>query len=122
MDISGLTSSAYSTASQTSASALEETLSTTNYSTATEEELMEACKSFESYFVKQLFEAMEKMVPKSDEDTDSSMAQTLDYFEDTLLEQYADAATERGSFGIAEKLYEQMKRNYNIQTVSEDEE
>ena len=97
---------------------LENSLNNTDYSKMNEEELLGACKEFESYLVEQMFKSMEKMVPKSDEE-DKGMSTTLDYFGDILTQQYAKNAVDQGSFGIAEALYEQMKRNYNIKDAKE---
>ena len=39
----------------------------------------------------------------------------VDMFKDTLYQEYAESATERGDgIGIAKMLYEQMKRNYDL--------
>ena len=109
--ISGLsnmyTNGAYSSATEN----LKDKLGTTDYSKATDEELMEACKTFESYFIEQAIKGMEKTIP----DNDDSSASYLNMFKDTLYQEYADIASERGDgIGIAKMLYEQMKRNYNI--------
>ncbi len=85
---------------------LEETLS--NAKNATDKELMEACKSFESYLLEQAFKGMEKTVMKNeDEEQNDYLAQ----FGDKLYEEYAKDATEKGSLGIAQMLYDSMKRN-----------
>ncbi len=95
-----------------STSALKGKLNNTDFSNATDEELMEACKSFEAYFVEQAFKGMEKMIPKDDESGSTSYTEM---FKDKLYQEYADSATERGDgLGIAKMLYEQMKRNYDI--------
>ena len=94
-------------------SQLEDKLKNTDYSKASEEELMEVCKSFEAYFLEQVFKGMEKMIPKDDDD-DSGMNH-VDMFKDTLYQEYAKSATERGDgIGLAKQLFEQMKRNYGI--------
>ena len=39
-----------------------------------------------------------------------------EYYEDSLYQEYAKAITEQGDgIGLAKTLYEQMKRNYNIE-------
>ena len=43
-----------------------------DYSSATDDEMMEVCKEFEAYFTEQVFKAMEKMVPESDESSSST--------------------------------------------------
>lgn len=82
-----------------------------DFSKTSDDELMSVCKEFESYFVEQMFKAMKKMVP---EEKEKSGVSTLDYFEDTLTQQYASIATEKGELGIAQMLYDQMKINYNL--------
>lgn len=100
------------TASNTSATQLSDKLSG-DLSTASDEELMEVAKDFEAYFVEQVLKEMKKMVPESEEE-DSSMKQMKEYFEDEMIREYADKAVESSDFGIAQTLYEQMKRNYNL--------
>jgi flagellar protein FlgJ len=80
---------------------------TLNNSAATDEELMAACKNFESYLLEQVFKGMEKTVPKSEEDENPYLSQ----FGDMLYEEYAEKATENEGFGLAKMLYESMKRN-----------
>lgn len=99
---------------------LKDTLSKTDYSKSTEDELMAVCKEFESYFTEQVFKSLERMVPKSDEDSSSSMSSYMDYFGDMLTQEYAKSATESNDgkgLGIAQMLYEQMKRNYGLDSV-----
>lgn len=83
-----------------------------DYASATEEEMMSACKEFESYFTEQIFKSMKKMVPNSDEDSSSSS--TLDMFEDMLTQEHAKNSMDSGGLGIAQMLFEQMKRNYDL--------
>lgn len=108
-----------SNAAKNSASAdkLKTKLSSTNYSAGNKDELMEACKEFEAYFTEQVFKSLEKMVPESDDKGTSSMSSYMDYFGDMLTQEYAKNATESNNgkgLGIAQMLYEQMKRNYGI--------
>lgn len=107
--ISSVYSSQYLDSSD-STNKVENTLSE-DYSSASDEKLMSVCKQFESYFVEQLFKEMKKMVP---EEESTSGVSTLDYFQDTLTQEYASITTEKGELGIAQTLYEQMKRNYNL--------
>lgn len=75
---------------------------------ATDEELMEACKGFETYLLEQVFKGMEKTVMKNEDEKENDyMAQ----FGDKLHEEYAKAVTENQSIGLAQMLYESMKRN-----------
>ena len=114
MSISIGNSSAYiDTAQKTAAgSGLQKTLGK-DLSTASEDELMDVCKDFEAYFVEQVMKEMKKMIPE-DDNKDQSMGQLKDYFEDQMMQEYADKIVDQGDFGIAQTLYEQMKRNYNL--------
>ncbi|MEE0686128.1 MAG: rod-binding protein [Lachnospiraceae bacterium] len=99
---------------------LKDTLATTDYSKSTEDELMEVCKEFEAYFTEQVFKSLERMVPESDEES-SSTSSYMDYFGDMLTQEYAKSSTESNNgkgLGIAQMLYEQMKRNYGLDTAS----
>jgi flagellar protein FlgJ len=80
---------------------------------AEEEKLLDACKQFESYFVEQMFKEMMKTVPKDALDTGSN-SMLVDYYKDNLVKEYASQATEKESLGLAQMLYEQMKRNIGI--------
>lgn len=107
-----------SSSAQNSAAAdkLKDTLSKTDYSKSTDDELMEVCKEFETYFTEQVLKAMEKMIPENDDES-SSMSSYMDYFGDTLTQEYAKNITESNEgkgLGIAQMLYEQMKRNYGL--------
>lgn len=118
MDIGNLTSTyndIYASASRASASKLEGQLKS-DYSKATDDELMDACKQFEAYFLEQVFKGMEKTIPKN-EDSESSTSM-LDYFKDEMLQDVAAESTEQNSLGLAQMLYEQMKRNYGTDADS----
>lgn len=85
-----------------------------DYSKATDEELMNVCKEFEAYFVEQTFKAMEKMIPDNEDEDSGSGASTLNMFKDNLIQEYASSATDGEGLGLAQMLFEQMKRNYNL--------
>lgn len=85
-----------------------------DYSSATDDELMEACKQFEAYFVEQVFKGMEKTIPES-EYSSSSTSSLVDYFKGNMIQELAAQSTETNSIGLAQTMYEQMKRNYNIE-------
>ena len=106
--------STYNTSASTKT--LENSLSSTDLSTASDDKLLSVCKDFESYFVEQVFKGMQKMVPKNEDDKTSSSSSSLtDYYKDELTSKYATSASESNGgegLGIAKVLYEQMKRNY----------
>lgn len=93
-------------------SGLENTLQS-DLSKATDDELMDVCKEFEAYFVEQMFKAMQKMVPESDHQS-SYTKQMQSYFKDEMVQKLAKDSTETNGLGLAQTLYEQMKRNYNL--------
>lgn len=78
---------------------------------ASDQELMDVCKEFEAYFLEQVFKEMKKTVPER-EYTSTATASMMDYMEENLLQEYASEATENSNLGLAQMLYEQMKRNY----------
>ncbi|MDD4111474.1 MAG: rod-binding protein [Herbinix sp.] len=72
----------------------------------TDEELMEVCKSFETYLLEQVMKGMEKTIPSEDKKNPY-----LENFGDMLYQEYAKSATENQELGLAQMLYESMKRN-----------
>ena len=125
---------ANSTYTNQTTNSISSKLNSTDFSKATDDELMEVCKDFESYFVEQMLKSMAKMSSvdgsNSDniyaslfgvtEDSDSGMNTLSSYFGDELMSSMADKVVEnqRGKgLGIAQTLYEQMKRNYSVKEV-----
>lgn len=106
--MSDMTSTA---ASNAAASKLEGQLKN-GYKSATDEELMTACKQFEAYFLEQMFKAMQKTVPNYSTDGMTGSSSTLmDYYKEQMIQKVAEESTEQNSLGLAQMLYEQMKRN-----------
>lgn len=96
------------TAKTTSADKLSSSLSGLSATESTDEELMDACKSFEQYLVEKVIRsAKETMVPDSEDDNNIYM----NYFGDTLYQEYAKMVTEQGNLGIAKMLYESIRRD-----------
>ena len=75
--------------------------------TATDEELMQACKEFETYLVEQVIKNTRSAMLE-DED---SQGDYMKMFGDRLNQSYAEMITETADLGIAQMLYESMKRN-----------
>lgn len=114
MDISSISSlynDIYTSSAGQSASKLESQLET-DYSKATDDELMDVCKQFESYFLEQVFKQMWKTVSQSEES--GSNATMMEYYRDQMFQKLASDSTEQNSLGLAQTLYEQMKRNYDL--------
>lgn len=113
IDISGLTS-VYSEfagqkANEAQADRLKNIAKSAN-SESTDDELMDACKQFEAYFLEQVFKQMWKTVDTK-ESSDQSTSNLVDFFKDSTIQELATQSTETNSLGLAQMLYEQMKRN-----------
>ncbi len=77
-----------------------------NIEDASDEELKEACKSFEAYMLEQTFMKMKNAVSNDDDKNPY-----LEQFEGLLYKEYAQLVTEQESIGLAQMLYEAMKKN-----------
>ena len=113
---SALDSNAYTNAANQTASKLQDKLNSSDYSKATDDELMDACKQFESYFLEQVFKEMEKSVDalKDKDSTDVPTNNLVSYYKDQTIAGIASESTEKQGTGLAQMLYENMKRNYKI--------
>ena len=94
-------------ASAAKADKLSSSLGNIEKGTATDEELMEACKEFETYLVEQVIKNT-KSAMLDDED---SQGEYMKMFGDRLNQSYAEMISETANLGIAQMLYESMKRN-----------
>ena len=120
MDVSNIASmysDVYANATNQSASKLQDRLQSTAKNAATDDELMDACKQFESYFIEQMYKAMVKTIPQNEE-TSGSTSTMMDYYKDQMIQSIADQTTEQSGFGLAQMLYEQMRRNYGLDADS----
>ncbi len=124
MDISGLTSTYLNyanTLTETNgknASSIS-SLQNKDLSNATEDELMEVCQEFEAYFMEMIMKEMTKTTNLLGEDSSGSNSALVSYFKDSAISDLAKQATEQNSIGLAQTLYEQMKRNYGLDTPTE---
>lgn len=138
--ITGLSNTNYSDVYDSKASSLTNKLTGTDYSKASDDELMSVCKDFESYFLEQVLKSMEKMAKVDSDDEDSNLFTSMagiggtedtslntlgSYFGDEMVSSYAKLMTDSNQgegLGIAQKLYEQMKRNYSVSDIAKPEE
>ena len=121
MDLGGLTSTylnyADSLTGNTSQSASSiSSLKNKDLSGATEDELMEVCQEFESYFMEMIMKEMTKSTSLFGEGGSGSNSALVSYFKDSAIADLAKEATEQNSLGLAQTLYEQMKRNYGFES------
>lgn len=86
---------------------LQNKINAINGDTTTDEEMMEVCKEFEAYLVEKVFDRMKDALTDSEEEE----SDYLSYFGDMMYQEYAKAITENGELGLAQQLYESMKRN-----------
>lgn len=78
-----------------------------NLDGASDEEKLSACKEFEAYFVEKIIKMMHDSVKSEEEEDDPYIQQ----FGDMRYEAYAKEITESGQLGLAQQLFEAMKRN-----------
>ena len=78
--------------------------------TTDDEELMKACKSFESYMVEQVMAKMEEIshIDGVDSEKDNEY---ISMFKENFIKDKAELLTKNTDLGIAKMLYESMKRN-----------
>lgn len=102
----------YTYINQTKSDSLEKSLQS-NAITQDEESLLNACKEFEAYFVEQMFKEMKKTIPQA-ENISSTTSSMKDYYEEMLYQNYAKACSDNDNLGLAQSLFEQMKRSYGL--------
>ena len=125
LDISGLgaqalTEYAMEESKNASTQAIKNKIQSTS-AQSTDNELWEACKSFEAYFLEQMFKEMQKSVDamKPDTGVDKSTSTLVDYFKDQTLQDLCATSADMQSNGFAAMLYENLKRTYNIPDETE---
>ena len=91
--------------SDTTADKLTDKLSGLSVETASDAELMEACKSFEQYLTEQVLKSSKQAFAPSEEDDNNA---DMKMFGDTLYQEYSKLVTENSNLGIAKMLYESI--------------
>lgn len=121
----GINDSMYSYLTQTASNANSSAAaSTVNNSiqgldqNSSEEEMKQAIKDFESYFVEQILKNVQESLAG---DEDSSNSQMTEYFMGQVNEQIADKITDQVGDRLTQTLYEQMCRNYGISAKTTEE-
>ncbi len=121
MDITSLgTDYASEMAANTLKNAQNSELTKKDLSNASDEELMDACKQFEEYFVEQIFKnALKSTTLLSGDDSTSTYMSTMkDYYRDQYSREMATEASKTGQIGLAQELYDQMKKSQGV-TIEE---
>lgn len=78
--------------------------------------LFDACKQFEAYLWEQVYKEMEKTVKifGNDKDKEGYASNMVDLFKDEFIQKISEQTATEGSNSLAQMLYEQAKRNYNL--------
>ncbi len=118
-DIASMYSDIYASAADQTVNKLKDRLENADYSKATDDELMNACKQFEAYFVEQMYKGMLKTLPQGEE-TSNYTSTMMDFYKDQMVQGVAEMTVKQSDLGLAQMLYEQMKRNYDIADVPEE--
>ena len=113
-NISSLTDYYTSVTGEAGATELARSLSGKAENASTDDELMDVCKQFESYMLEQVFKHMDKTVMRNNDGKDASTENLVDYFRSQSIQERASQSTEKQGLGIAQQLYEQLRRNYGL--------
>lgn len=120
MDISNLSGqiTKYIT-SATGADAQKSQIEGVSKDKSTDEEMLHACKQFEEYLVEMVMDEVAKGVNilGMGDASSAAISTSQDFLKDSLVQQMATQITETGDLGIAQRLYESMKRNHDIPAV-----
>lgn len=84
-------------------------------SETTEDELLQVCKDFESYFVEEILKEVKENLTTEEDEKDSSLSTMTDYNMDFVMQEVADQVVDEVGTNFTQQLYEQMKRNYGIE-------
>lgn len=96
-----------SSSNENKTSSLKNKLSEIENGESTDEEMLEVCKEFEAYLMEKVMKQMKETMTDSEEEENDY----LSYFGDMMYQEYAKQITENGELGLAQQLYESMKRN-----------
>ncbi len=112
MDIGNISNLTDYTASLASAQNAQK-LSSNAQTAKTDDEMLDACKEFETYLWEQVIKSMKSA---SEVFSDGEKSPQVDYFMDTAITKTAEQMTEQslGSNSLAMQMYEQMKRNSGL--------
>lgn len=81
---------------------------------STKEEVTEAVKSFESYFVEEMLKTMKDSVKIFSDKDSSDASQYVDYYMDFAIQEVASKMVDQYGGRITEDFVAQIQRNYGI--------
>ncbi|MBQ3901922.1 MAG: hypothetical protein II745_00945 [Lachnospiraceae bacterium] len=81
------------------------------------EEVKEAVRSFESYFLEQVIKQQKESVKafSDDDDKDLYASQIEDMYSDRAIQQIAESMVKQNFEGVTDKFTDQIMRNYGIE-------
>lgn len=81
-----------------------------------DDKLFDACKQFEAYLWEQVYKEMEKTAKifSDDNGQEGYASNMVDCFKDAFFQKISEQTSSEGSNSLAQMLYEQAKRNYNM--------
>lgn len=82
---------------------------------STDDELMEVCKDFSSYFIEEVIKEIKENMTMEDEEEDSSISTLTDFHMDGVIEEISDTMLDQTGNSFVQQLYQQMKRNYGLE-------
>ena len=105
--------SQYSAVTNNNSSALDAAKSI-NAKDSTDEELLDACKQFEQYFIRQVMKEMKNTIPKDSLIGDNEY---MNMFEDQMLDAMAETISDNAKLGLAEQMYDNLRLQYNTSNI-----
>lgn len=111
--ISSMLDTTMNSAATNNATSLKSSISGVS-SESSEDELLQVCKDFTSYFVEEVLKEVKENMTSEEEDQDSSLQTLTDFHMDSTIELIADEVIDEVGESFTQQLYAQMKRNYNI--------
>ncbi len=83
---------------------------------ADDEALLDACKQFEAFLWEQVYKEMEKTTKLFGDDSEEEgyASNMTGLFKDEFIQKISEQTVDGGSNSLAQLLYEQAKRNYNL--------
>jgi flagellar protein FlgJ len=93
------------------------TSKTSTEETTSKEKLMSACKQFEAYLWEQVYKEMKNSTTTFGDSSDSNDygKNMVNLFMDQAIETVSSESVTEGPNSLAQSLYDQLKRNYNIE-------
>lgn len=88
-------------------------------SSSSKEDLTNAVKSFESYFVEQMLKQFKGSIESINEDEDDSASSYVDMYFDSAISDVADTIVDQYGDRLTDTFVEQMSRTYNISDTSD---